>query len=133
MHMQMVDCLAAVFGRVDHYPISFKKLIVAGQICAHPEQMSEQCGVFFAGFGKRSQMFTRDNQDVNRRLGMDIGEGVAFVILVNGSRRDASFDDPAEKAAHNRISVQELIRSGRAGEPFQAEPSSKSCKGSKGS
>jgi hypothetical protein len=38
---------------------------------------------------------------------MNIGKGVALVILVDGSGRNASFDDLAKQAAHGETSVQD--------------------------
>src|ERR1700733_6421382 len=59
---------------------------------------------------------------MNGRLRMNIRKGVAFVILVNSSRRNGAIDDLAEKAAHNRTSVQECFGSGCGGNLQIAKP-----------
>ncbi len=61
--------------------------------------------MFLACFGERHQMLARCDQEMYWRLGVNVCEGVATVVLVFGIGRDASFDDLAEKAAHNWTSV----------------------------
>jgi len=47
------------------------------------------------------------DEDVDGCLRMDVGEGVALVVLVDGGGRDGAVDDLAEEAGHGVISVQE--------------------------
>ena len=52
-------------------------------------------------------MFAWDNQNMNRRLRVNIGERVALSVLVDRCRRNASLNDFAEETTHNGNSVQE--------------------------
>lgn len=107
--MQMIHGLAAMLGRVDDYAIAPGKPVLAGQVGRDPQKMTEQGRMLLAGVGQGSQMFPGHDQKMDRRLGMDIGKGIASVVLVDGLGRDASFDDPAEDAARHGTSVQELV------------------------
>ena len=54
-------------------------------------------------------MFARDDQNVNRRLRVNVGEGITKLVLIDGSGRYASIQNLAEEAAHNAFSVQERV------------------------
>lgn len=43
------------------------------------------------------------------RLGVDIGERDALVVLINGLGGDGAFDDFAEETTHNGSSVQDVV------------------------
>ena len=45
-------------------------------------------------------MFARNDEDVHRGLGIDVGKSIALVILVDGFGRNASINDLAKDAAH---------------------------------
>ena len=115
VQMEMIDGLAAVFARVDDDAVALGEIFLAGDFCRSPEQVSEERGVMRPGFGERDDVFARHNQDVDGSFGPDISEGVAFVVLKNRRGGDASFNDFAEEAAHDGISVQEGQRSSGAG------------------
>jgi hypothetical protein len=107
MYMEMIDGLAAVFSCVDDDAIAFGETFLAREVRRDPEQMTEHRRVLLAGFCKRDEMFTRDDQQVNRGLGRNVGEGVTCIVLIFRFGWDASIDNFAEEATHNRISVQE--------------------------
>jgi hypothetical protein len=44
---------------------------------------------------------------VRRGVGMNVGERVAPIVLINGGRRNASVNDLAKQAAHDANSAQE--------------------------
>ena len=105
MDVEMVYRLAAVFACVDYHSIAFSEALFTCQICCNPQQVTEERGMFFAGFGQRNEMFAGRDQEVYGRLGVSIGEGVTAVVSIFGIRGDASLNDLAEKAAHNWTSV----------------------------
>ena len=109
MNVEMIDRLAAVCAGVDHYPIALRQALFPGQICCDPQEVAQKGGMLLAGLGQRNQVLPGRNQEMHRRLGMNIGEGVTAVVLVFGIGWDASIHDLAEKAAHNRTSVQERL------------------------
>lgn len=80
--------------------------------------------MFLARLGQRHQMLAGRNQEMYRRLGMNVCEGVTAVVLVFGIGRDDSLDDLAEKAAHNWTSVlgRQRLERVRALPPFRQRP-----------
>ena len=61
--------------------------------------------MFFACFGQRNEVFAGRDQEMYGGLGVNIGKGVTAVVLIFGIRRNASLNDLAEKAGHDRTSV----------------------------
>jgi hypothetical protein len=49
----------------------------------------------------RGNVLARNNQHVHWCLGVNVGKNIALIVLVDGLGGDASFDDPAKKAAHD--------------------------------
>ena len=58
--------------------------------------MADQGVVLLIGVGNRRNMLARNNEDVYGGLGIDVGKGVALVVLVDSLGWNASIDDPAE-------------------------------------
>lgn len=52
------------------------------------------------GVRKGRDVLAGDDEEVHRRLRMDVSKGVALRILVDGLRRDLTCDDLAEEAIH---------------------------------
>jgi hypothetical protein len=107
MHVEMIDGLAAVFACIDDDAIALRQSLLACKTGCDPQQVTEKRGMSFAGFSERDEMLTRSDQQVDRRLGMNVCEGVALIVLIFGGGWDASFDNFAEEAAHDRTSVQD--------------------------
>lgn len=106
--MQMIHRLPAVVTGVDDYAVAFAKVFVASDFRCGPEQVAEQGRVMRTGFSKRDDVLARRDQDVYGRLRVDVGEGIALLVLVDGGGRDASLDDFAEEATHDGTSVQDM-------------------------
>jgi len=107
MHVQVIDRLSAIVARIDDDSVAFGQPLFARKIRRDPQQMPQQRGMLLACLGQRNKMLPRCNQQVHRRLRMNIREGITPVVLVLRHRRNASINDLAEEAAHNRNSVQE--------------------------
>jgi hypothetical protein len=103
--VEMVYRLATIFACVDYYAIAFREALFASQICCHPQEVTEEGGMFFACFGQRNEVFAGRDQEMYGGLGVNIGKGVTAVVLIFGIRRNASLNDLAEKAGHDRTSV----------------------------
>src|SRR5215469_8872071 len=67
--------------------------------------MTEKLLVFLFCLSSRGDVLSRNNEDVHRRNGLDVGERVAQVVLVDRLRRNASIDDLAKEAAHGQLRV----------------------------
>ena len=105
----MVNGLAAIFSGVDDGAIALRQSLLAGDLRYDPEQMAEQRSVFGRRFGERTEVLARDNQHMDRGVGMNVGEGDALLVLVDASGGDASVDDLAEEAGHNSNSIGDTL------------------------
>lgn len=100
MNVDVVDCLAPVFSRVDDRAVSLRKPLCAGDLGRGPLQVSEEMLVVFLGVSNGRDVLPGDDEDVDGGLRLDVREGVAMLILVDGFGGNASVDDLAENAAH---------------------------------
>jgi hypothetical protein len=98
--MEMVDGLAAVGAGIDHDAVAVSEAFVAGDLRGREQQMSEEFTMVLSGGGGGLDVLAGDDEEVYGRLGIDIGEGVAAVVLVDGRGGDGALDDLAEQAAH---------------------------------
>ena len=103
----MVDGLATVGAGVDDYAIALGQAFDARNFRCHPDEMADQLFVVGVGFGEGNYVLAWGDEDVDGGLRMDVCEGVALVVLVDGGGGDGAVDDLAEEAGHGVISVQE--------------------------
>jgi hypothetical protein len=96
MDVEMLDGLAAVFSGVDHQAVTLDQALLAGNFGGCPQQVSEQRGIRFIGVVHRGDVFSRYHQNMDGRLGVKVGEGVAELVLVDRLRGDASVNDLAK-------------------------------------
>ncbi len=108
----MIDGLAAVCAVVDDHAITLGEAFGTGNFGHGTQQMAKQRLVAFIAIGQRRDVFPRGQQHMHGRLRVDVGKGVAQLVLVNGGGGDASFNDLAEEATHGETSVQELVSTG---------------------
>ena len=101
MDVDMVDGLSAIFAGVDYGAIALCQPFGAGYFGGCPMKMADQSVVLLISVGNRRNMLARNNKDVDRGLRIDVGKGVALVVLVDGFGRNTSIDDPAEEATHD--------------------------------
>ena len=94
--MKVIHGLPPILSRVDHRAVAIGQSLVTRDLRRDQMEMAQQGTVFDGGVFNRSQVRARNNQHVNGRLRIDIREGVALLILVDGLRGNASIDDSAE-------------------------------------
>jgi len=94
--VKVIHGLPPILSRVDHRAVSAGQPFLTRDLCRYQMEMAQQGTVFGGGMFNRSQVCARNNQHVNGRLRIDIREGVALLILVDGLRGNASIDDSAE-------------------------------------
>jgi hypothetical protein len=58
--------------------------------------VTQQRAILFIGFDHGADVPAWDDEDVDWRLGMKIGEGVTKLVLVNRGGENDSFNDLAE-------------------------------------
>lgn len=108
--MDVVHCLSAVFAGVDHSAIAPRQSFGSRNLGGCPMKVADQGAVLLAIMGNGRDVLFRNDEDVYGRLRIDVGEGVALVVLVDGFGRDTSIDDPAEEAAHFGFSLHDRGR-----------------------
>lgn len=101
VQMEMVYGLAAVLADIDDHAIAGIKFFLAGDFGRSPQEMAEQSAVFGGRLGEGGDVLARNDEQMHRSLGVDVGEGEALLVLVDAGRGDASIGDFAEKAAHD--------------------------------
>jgi hypothetical protein len=94
--VEMVDGLAAVMAGVENDAVAAGEFLFAGNLGGGPEQVAEQRGMVRTGISEGCEMFARNDEHVDGRLRVDVGEGVTQRVLIDGRGRDASIDDFAE-------------------------------------
>jgi hypothetical protein len=100
MKVKVVHGLAAVFASVDDDAIAFAEAFVAGDCGCHMKEMTEKVTVFCIGVVERGKVFAGNDENVDRRLRMNVGEGVTQLVLVDGGGGDGAIGDFAEEAGH---------------------------------
>ena len=86
----MIDGLAAVFSGVDHQAITLDQTLFAGDLGGCPQQVSEQLAIRLIRVVQRGEVFAWRDQNMDGRLGVKVGEGVAKLVLVDRLGGDAS-------------------------------------------
>lgn len=99
--MDMIDGLPAIFAGVNHSAISLRQSFGAGDFGGCPMKMADQGIVLLISVRNRRNVLARNNKDVYGRLRIDVGKGVALVVLVDSLGWNASIDDPAEETTHD--------------------------------
>ena len=107
--MEMIDGLSAVGAGVDHQAIALGQTLVAGNLGGGPQQVAEQLAIRLIRFVHRGNVFARCHQHMDRRLGVEVGEGVARLVLVDRRGGNASVNDLTKDATHNDTSVQDGV------------------------
>lgn len=109
VNVQVENSLSAPRSGVDDRPISFGiDLARARQFGRNRYKVPEQRFVSGRRFIQRRQMFSRDNQEVNRRLGIQILKGHNHFIFKNNLGRDGVINDAAKNAVF-QISLLALL------------------------
>ncbi len=104
MKMEVVDGLAAVFSGVDDHAVAFAEALVAGNQGRSVEKVTEEVAVLSVGIVERGKVLAGNDEDVDGRLRVNVREGVAELVLIDGSGGDGSLGDFAEEAGHEMTS-----------------------------
>jgi hypothetical protein len=104
MEVQVIHGLAAVFTRVDDHSVAFGEAFIAGDCGRRVEEVSEDVAIFSTRVVERGEMFAGNNENVDRRHRMNVGEGVTQLILVDSSGGYRTVGDFAEEAGHGMTS-----------------------------
>jgi hypothetical protein len=101
MNVDVINGLTTVASRVDDSAVSLSQPLGARDLCSGPLKVAQQFFLFFLRMSDGRDMFSRNDEDVHWGLRLQVSEGVAMIILVDGFRGNASIDDLAEDATHD--------------------------------
>jgi len=104
--MQMVHGLAAILAAIHHHAVAMSQALLSRNLRRGPHQVTEQRTMLIHSLRQRTNMFARDHEHVNRRLGIDIGECIHQIVLIDGRGWNLAGRDLAEEATHSESSVQ---------------------------
>src|SRR5579872_546889 len=102
MHVQVVDGLSAFGTGADDEAVSLAESLLAGDLGGFEHEVAEEGVILADGFGHRSEVFLRDDEDVGGRDRLNIVEGEHEVVFLHFFRRDAAGDELAEEAIHRK-------------------------------
>lgn len=98
MDVEVLYSLSAVGAGVDHEPVAAFEVLRAGDLAGGSEEFAQQGGVFGQGVGVGGDVALGDDEDVDGRLGMDVGKGDRVGVVMQARDRDFSRNDFAEEA-----------------------------------
>jgi len=98
--VQMVDGLAAVGAGVDDQPIAIAEILSSCDLAGGGNKLAEHGCVLRRGVIERGEMLFGDEQDVHRRLGVNVREGEDVVVLIEAFDGNGAGDDFAEQTIH---------------------------------
>src|SRR5512135_502578 len=101
--MKVKDGLSRLRVGVDDDTIAaFADALGLGNFARFEKQMSEQHLVFFAGLVERSDGLFRNDENMGRRLGIDVAKSEAQIVFKNDFRWDLARDDFLKNRAHDQ-------------------------------
>ena len=103
VHVKMRDRLGGVGAVVDHEAKPFLKIQFFCERAGSEQEVAEHCLIGERRFTDARDGFFWDDQQMNRRLGLDIVEHDAEIILVFDLGGDFTVDDALEKSFGHRI------------------------------
>src|SRR6266436_2816081 len=96
--MQMEYSLPGTLAAVQNGSVPIEKIPLPGELRGYKLQFPEHRLIFGPGVAQRFEVFTRANQDVSRRLWVDVFESKKIGIFVHDLRRNLLCRNLAEKA-----------------------------------
>src|SRR5262245_59455947 len=100
VQVQMEYALARLGAVVHHETECIAHAELLRHFAGRKQQVPEQSLVLAACARQPVDLFLWDEQDMRRRLRIDVAEGQAQVVLIDDVGRDLAPDDLAEKGCH---------------------------------
>jgi hypothetical protein len=98
--VEVVDGLAAFGAGADDDAVAFAEPLLARDVGRCVKKTAKQGFVSGFSMGQRREMLLRDDQNVRRRLWVDVVEGEDLIVFPNLLRRNRAGSDFAEDAVH---------------------------------
>src|SRR6266852_4959123 len=100
VEMNVRHRLARAFFAVEHKPVAVLQPELVGQLSGDQMHVPEQWPIFFGQVGVgRDDLITRDDEDVDRGLRIDVAKGEALIVFVN----DVGLDLPIDNLLENVV------------------------------
>lgn len=101
--MKVMDGLLSVCTVIHDAPVSgFGNALLRSNAGGDPRDIGGKALILIVQSGEARHMLPGNNQDVHRRLGINISEGNDVAVLKHNVGRDLSHGDAAEKALSHR-------------------------------
>jgi hypothetical protein len=112
MHVKVIDGLSAVGAGVDDEAKTVVEVLQLCNFICCEKEFTENSGFGSGGVCDGSEVLLGDDQDMHRRLWMDVGKREHVIILVEARDRDHTVGDLAEEAVRTSSHVRMLNRGG---------------------
>jgi hypothetical protein len=96
VNVEMLDALAAVGAGVDDGAIAFGEALLAGDFRGRAEQVADERLLFGGDLVEGVEVLAGHDENMHGSLRIDVGEGVAEVVFVNGLGGNFTLEDFAE-------------------------------------
>lgn len=97
VNVQMENGLARPQSIIDDHPVTLRVyLTLTSQLGGNHKKVSHERAIFSLGFFERGQMLARNNQKMNRRLGVYVFKSQYGVVFENDIRRRLAVNDAAK-------------------------------------
>src|SRR5690606_16720138 len=104
MQVDVEDRLPCVLTAVHYHPVAaLGKAHFFRQLGGHPVQVAHQLAVVFCNVIDGCDGLLRDDQQVNRRLRVDVAERQAEIVFVDDVCRDLAVDDLGENSLRHDV------------------------------
>jgi hypothetical protein len=119
--MEVRNSLARVCPLVDNKPVAPNQTFLLSDDLRRVQKL--QVVSFLREFCNSRDLFHWADEDVDRRLGIDIAKGENVIILVDDLRGNLPRPDPGEKGCHSRVSpINQVQRKAeRVNDPFSSQ------------
>ncbi len=100
----MEDSLSGPFTVVDDHPVGIFEAQVFCDFPGFQHQVTQQCLVFFTSFCKPGDLYFWNDENVGRRLGVDIVKRDAGIVFKDNVGRNFLVDNFSEdRVAHRQL------------------------------
>jgi hypothetical protein len=108
MQVEVIDCLSTIGSGVDDYAKTVLEMLLLCNFVGCGEQLAEQFGVSGRGVSEGGEVLFGNDQDMHRRLWMDVGKREHVLILIEMRDRDRAGGNLAEEAVRGFSHVRML-------------------------
>ncbi len=108
----MIDSLSAIGTRVDDYAETVVEMLLLGDFVRGEKELTQKIGIGGRRVREGGDVSLGDDQDMHRRLWMDVGKREHVIVLIKTRDGDCACGDFAEEAVRNCSHVGMLTRGG---------------------